>query len=138
MPSSIDDYVHRIGRTGRVGNSGRATSFFDPEHDRALGGDLIKILEGSGQVVPDFLMEMGGGSFSSSKFGGIDVRGGASTQVKPNFKIICVFYIYICCWFLFIRSLMQRLTTWRMKKDGIKVELILDYDQTEYIEHIIL
>lgn len=102
MPSSIDDYVHRIGRTGRVGNSGRATSFFDPEHDRALGGDLIKILEGSGQVVPDFLMEMGGGSFSTSKFGGIDVRGGASTQVKGYFKIIC-FFIFIIVAGFFIR-----------------------------------
>lgn len=82
MPNNIDDYVHRIGRTGRVGNSGRATSFFDPDHDRALGGDLIKILEGSGQVVPDFLLEMDGGSYSTSKFGGIDVRGGAGTQVN--------------------------------------------------------
>ena len=30
MPNEIDEYVHRIGRTGRVGNTGRATSFFDP------------------------------------------------------------------------------------------------------------
>jgi len=26
---NIDEYVHRIGRTGRVGNTGKATSFFD-------------------------------------------------------------------------------------------------------------
>lgn len=31
IPKSIDDYVHRIGRTGRVGNVGKATSFFDAE-----------------------------------------------------------------------------------------------------------
>lgn len=31
LPKSIDDYVHRIGRTGRVGNEGKATSFYDPE-----------------------------------------------------------------------------------------------------------
>ena len=30
LPESIDEYVHRIGRTGRVGNTGRSTSFFDP------------------------------------------------------------------------------------------------------------
>jgi len=30
LPESIDEYVHRIGRTGRVGNTGKATSFFDP------------------------------------------------------------------------------------------------------------
>ncbi|KAH8404418.1 hypothetical protein KR222_011468 [Zaprionus bogoriensis] len=86
MPSSIDDYVHRIGRTGRVGNCGRATSFFDPEQDRALGGDLIKILEGSGQVVPEFLKEMGGGSFAASTFGGIDVRGGANNAPAVNLE----------------------------------------------------
>merc|ERR1712098_974434 len=26
MPSDVDEYVHRIGRTGRVGNLGKATS----------------------------------------------------------------------------------------------------------------
>lgn len=31
IPKGIDDYVHRIGRTGRVGNVGKATSFFEPE-----------------------------------------------------------------------------------------------------------
>jgi len=27
LPKELDDYVHRIGRTGRVGNTGVATSF---------------------------------------------------------------------------------------------------------------
>lgn len=31
LPEDIDEYVHRIGRTGRIGNQGRATSFFDPD-----------------------------------------------------------------------------------------------------------
>ena len=30
MPKEVDEYVHRIGRTGRLGNTGKATSFFDP------------------------------------------------------------------------------------------------------------
>ena len=30
LPKSIDEYVHRIGRTGRLGNTGRATSFMTP------------------------------------------------------------------------------------------------------------
>jgi ATP-dependent RNA helicase DDX3X len=29
LPDDIDEYVHRIGRTGRVGNRGLATSFFN-------------------------------------------------------------------------------------------------------------
>ncbi|XP_033150896.1 ATP-dependent RNA helicase vasa [Drosophila busckii] len=87
MPSSIDDYVHRIGRTGRVGNNGRATSFFDPDNDRALAGDLIKILKGSGQTVPDFLNEMGGGgNYTGSSFGGIDVRGHGDTGAATNLE----------------------------------------------------
>lgn len=31
LPKSIDEYVHRIGRTGRVGNRGMAVSFFDAD-----------------------------------------------------------------------------------------------------------
>ncbi|XP_016941482.2 ATP-dependent RNA helicase vasa [Drosophila suzukii] len=84
MPNNIDDYVHRIGRTGRVGNNGRATSFFDPDQDRGLAVDLIKILEGANQTVPEFLREIGGGGgggggYSSKNFGGVDVRGGGNT-----------------------------------------------------------
>jgi probable ATP-dependent RNA helicase DDX4 len=45
LPKTIDEYVHRIGRTGRVGNRGKATSFYDPEFDGALAKDLLKILQ---------------------------------------------------------------------------------------------
>ncbi|MFA6486666.1 MAG: DEAD/DEAH box helicase [Candidatus Magasanikbacteria bacterium] len=31
LPSNTDDYVHRIGRTGRAGNIGKAVSFAGPE-----------------------------------------------------------------------------------------------------------
>ncbi|XP_033248483.1 ATP-dependent RNA helicase vasa [Drosophila miranda] len=78
MPKTIDDYVHRIGRTGRVGNNGRATSFFDPGQDSGLATDLVKILEGSDQVVPDFLRVLsgvGGHGGCGAQFGGYDVRG---------------------------------------------------------------
>ena len=44
LPKSIDEYVHRIGRTGRVGNRGKATSFYDPDVDAHLARDLVKIL----------------------------------------------------------------------------------------------
>lgn len=46
MPSSIDEYVHRIGRTGRCGNTGRAVSFFNPESDTPLARSLVKVLSG--------------------------------------------------------------------------------------------
>ena len=44
MPSAIEEYVHRIGRTGRCGNIGRATSFFDPGKDKDVARSLVKVL----------------------------------------------------------------------------------------------
>lgn len=44
MPTSIDEYVHRIGRTGRVGNEGKATSFYDSATDAQIARSLVKIL----------------------------------------------------------------------------------------------
>jgi superfamily II DNA/RNA helicase len=58
MPSSIDDYVHRIGRTARAGNTGTATAFFT-DSDGRLSSALITILENAGQSVPQFLRDMG-------------------------------------------------------------------------------
>merc|ERR1719334_959531 len=40
MPDDVDEYVHRIGRSGRVGNLGKATSFFDAESDADVAGPL--------------------------------------------------------------------------------------------------
>lgn len=45
MPSTIDEYVHRIGRTGRLGNSGRAVSFYDGSSDSGLSSELVRILK---------------------------------------------------------------------------------------------
>lgn len=44
LPSTIDEYVYRIGRTGRCGNTGRAISFFDLESDSHLAQPLVKVL----------------------------------------------------------------------------------------------
>ncbi|XP_050585452.1 ATP-dependent RNA helicase vasa [Bombus affinis] len=56
LPKGIDEYVHRIGRTGRVGNRGRATSFFEPDDDAPLREDLVKILKQAEQPVPECLL----------------------------------------------------------------------------------
>lgn len=44
LPKEIDDYVHRIGRTGRVGNKGKATSFYD-EEQVIVGGHCCRASE---------------------------------------------------------------------------------------------
>ncbi|KAJ3241671.1 DEAD-box ATP-dependent RNA helicase [Chytriomyces hyalinus] len=56
LPNDIDEYVHRIGRTGRAGNEGQATAFFCPEgRDLNLVKDFFQLLTESKQKVPDFL-----------------------------------------------------------------------------------
>ena len=59
MPNDVDEYVHRIGRTGRLGNLGKATSFFDAESDADVAGPLVKMLSSAGAVIPDWLAEAG-------------------------------------------------------------------------------
>ncbi|KAG9353597.1 hypothetical protein JZ751_011717 [Albula glossodonta] len=68
LPSGIDEYVHRIGRTGRCGNTGRAVSFFDPEADSPLARSLIKVLSGAQQEVPSWLEEIAGGAHGTTGF----------------------------------------------------------------------
>ncbi|XP_072235512.1 probable ATP-dependent RNA helicase DDX4 [Leuresthes tenuis] len=57
LPNNIDDYVHRIGRTGRCGNIGRAVSFYDPEADNQLARSLVTVLSKAQQEVPSWLEE---------------------------------------------------------------------------------
>ena len=59
MPTQIEDYVHRIGRTGRAGAKGEAHSFLTHK-EAPLSHELIKIMKQSNQVVPEKLMEMRG------------------------------------------------------------------------------
>lgn len=63
FPTGVEDYVHRIGRTGRAGATGEAYTFFG-DQDARHASDLVKILEGANQKVPAELREMasrGGG-----------------------------------------------------------------------------
>lgn len=77
LPSEIDEYVHRIGRTGRVGHTGKAVSFYDDGQDASLAPTLVSILQGAGQTVPDFLNGVGSngyGGFEEGDFLSTDVR----------------------------------------------------------------
>ncbi|CAN4082437.1 unnamed protein product [Withania somnifera] len=63
FPTGVEDYVHRIGRTGRAGATGEAYTFFC-DQDSKHASDLIKVLEGANQKVPAELRDMasrGGG-----------------------------------------------------------------------------
>jgi len=51
FPLTIEDYVHRIGRTGRAGKNGIAHTFFQTS-DKARAGELVKVLTEAKQEVP--------------------------------------------------------------------------------------
>ena len=50
----IDEYVHRIGRTARIGNVGVSTAFYN-DRNEDVAEPLAKILKENNQIVPDFL-----------------------------------------------------------------------------------
>ncbi|KAE8551689.1 hypothetical protein EYB25_005579 [Talaromyces marneffei] len=72
LPTDIDDYVHRIGRTGRAGNTGIATAFFN-RGNRGVVRDLIDLLKEANQEVPSFLENI---AREGSGYGGRGGRGG--------------------------------------------------------------
>nr|CAB3452653.1 unnamed protein product [Digitaria exilis] len=57
-PLTTEDYVHRIGRTGRAGKKGVAHTFFTQEN-KGLAGELVNVLREAGQVVPQALTKFG-------------------------------------------------------------------------------
>ncbi|XP_021653710.2 DEAD-box ATP-dependent RNA helicase 5 isoform X2 [Hevea brasiliensis] len=58
FPLTTEDYVHRIGRTGRAGKKGVAHTFF-MHQNKALAGELVNVLREAGQVVPSALLKFG-------------------------------------------------------------------------------
>ncbi|KAF9583292.1 hypothetical protein BGW38_009808, partial [Lunasporangiospora selenospora] len=56
LSDTIDEYVHRIGRTARAGNKGLASSFYNARNS-ALAPQLAKLLVECKQDVPEFLSE---------------------------------------------------------------------------------
>lgn len=84
LPNDIDDYVHRIGRTGRAGKTGLATAFFN-ENNSSIARSLAELMQESNQEVPAWLSRVaatrsygGGGknrrSGGGNRFGGRDFR----------------------------------------------------------------
>ena len=57
MPNNAEDYVHRIGRTGRAGARGTSYSFFTPSNGR-MARDIIKVMQEANQVVPPQLQQL--------------------------------------------------------------------------------
>lgn len=57
-PIKIESYVHRIGRTGRLGKSGRATTYVNKQQDENILSDLKMLLLEAKQQIPGFLKQI--------------------------------------------------------------------------------
>ncbi|PCJ56460.1 MAG: hypothetical protein COA79_18640 [Planctomycetota bacterium] len=53
LPDEVEDYIHRVGRTARMGESGKAFSFVT----RADGETFSKIEKGINMQIPEFIIE---------------------------------------------------------------------------------
>ncbi|KAH9558302.1 hypothetical protein CY35_06G001400 [Sphagnum magellanicum] len=90
FPGSCEDYVHRIGRTGRAGAKGIAYTFFTAANGRHAR-ELLSILVEAGQPVNPELSSLvgnsrgGGGFHHRGRGGGFGGRGfGVPTQSGSN------------------------------------------------------
>lgn len=58
--NGFDEYVNRIGRTGRAGFTGTSTAFVDVENDTDIIPCLVSILNEAKKEVPEWLTEGAG------------------------------------------------------------------------------
>uniref|UniRef100_A0A1J3IAZ7 RNA helicase n=1 Tax=Noccaea caerulescens TaxID=107243 RepID=A0A1J3IAZ7_NOCCA len=58
MPAEIENYVHRIGRTGRCGKTGIATTFINKNQSETTLLDLKHLLQEAKQRIPPVLAEL--------------------------------------------------------------------------------
>jgi ATP-dependent RNA helicase DBP3 len=96
FPLTIEDYVHRIGRTGRAGQSGLSVTFFQPLQDKARAGELQQVLRQAGQEIPEALAKFGStikkkehklyGNFGPSSGGGSGLPMKKATKTTFNYS----------------------------------------------------
>ena len=83
LPNNIDDYVHRIGRTGRAGNIGLATGFYNADN-AAIARELLEKLTEAKQEIPDWLERERWASGKGGGRGGYGGRGGRGGRGGGN------------------------------------------------------
>jgi ATP-dependent RNA helicase DBP3 len=90
FPLTVEDYVHRIGRTGRGGNKGVSHTLFT-QFDKGKAGELVNVLREAKQEIPEALLKFGthvkkkehalyGAHFKADANGGAPMR--AAAHVK--------------------------------------------------------
>ncbi|KAI3422404.1 putative ATP-dependent RNA helicase ddx5 [Globodera pallida] len=87
-PNNSEDYVHRIGRTGRQEKTGTSYTFFT-QQNAPKARDLIKVLEEAKQIIPDRLRELSESNFASrdkskKRWRPVDDDGPSEKRGKPG------------------------------------------------------
>ncbi|KAG8340162.1 ATP-dependent DEAD/H RNA helicase [Trypanosoma vivax] len=57
IPVTVESYIHRIGRCGRAGKTGRAITFFT-EEDRERVPPIARVMKESGNAVEDWMLDI--------------------------------------------------------------------------------
>lgn len=86
MPGNIDDYVHRIGRTARIGSKGHATSLYatgPTGSNRNVGQQVYKLMSDHGQEIPPWFEAEFGGAGGRGR-GGKAAGAGASAAAAAG------------------------------------------------------
>ncbi|XP_046425669.1 ATP-dependent RNA helicase p62-like isoform X2 [Neodiprion fabricii] len=85
-PSSSEDYIHRIGRTGRSQSTGTSYAFFTPQNGRQAK-DLVNVLQEANQVINPKLSELAsrsGGGGGGGGYGGRNRWGYGGGRGREN------------------------------------------------------
>lgn len=89
-PQSSEDYIHRIGRTGRSDTTGTSYAFFTDNNARQAQ-DLVSVLREAKQEIEPKLLDMAnrrggrGGNFDKARrYGGISRFGGGGGGGSSN------------------------------------------------------
>merc|ERR1711953_1515214 len=61
FPNQIEDYIHRVGRTGRAGATGSSYTFFTQDKSKHAPA-LIKVLQEANQPIPAELEKLASGT----------------------------------------------------------------------------
>lgn len=78
----IQEYVHRIGRTARIGNEGMATSFYN-DRNEDIAEELTKLLVESKQAVPEFLASYAPEAGEAINFNDDTSESGSDSDAEP-------------------------------------------------------
>jgi len=110
IPTNINDYIQRVGRTGRVGVAGETLSFFDEDVDADLAKDLVAALLSRNQKVPQFPSDLCAGAgetrdddyeteeslFKKMKVSIYSILGVSMKELKFRKEIKMIFYRKNC------------------------------------------